>query len=330
MLETLNEEPDRFFYFNNGITIVCDRAEKMTARGRDVLRVSNPQVINGQQTTRTLASSIKKAARAAVLVKVICVPREHRPNEDEYDELGSQIVAGTNWQTAITPSDLMANDRRQIELEGALRNRGYLYLRKRQTKGEARRHGGGKNYLLIKKEELAQAVAGCDLDPIIIRSGREKLFEEERYTTVFPNSDPLYYLPRYWLFREVTSWSKGVPARGYAKWMVLNFIWSELSEFLRRPRTVQVFVKACEPRQDKKITDPLGRAINTVFKEALRYYRKNRGAGEAQLDISIFFKNRKNHHRMFEKYWTSISKASDKSFRKNLQRVQKAFEELAT
>ena len=231
MLDTLNEEPDRFFYYNNGVTIVCDRAEKKTSRGRDVLQVSNPQVINGQQTTRTLASSMRNAAKAAVLVKVICVPRG-----SGYDELISQIVAGTNWQNSITQSDLMANDRRQIELEGALRNRGYFYLRKRQTKGEARRHGGGKNYLIVKKEEFAQAVAGCDLDPFIIRSGREKLFEEERYKTVFPNSDPLFYLPRFWLFRQVTHWSQGVPARGYTKWMVLNFVWSEIYSIMRRNR----------------------------------------------------------------------------------------------
>ena len=222
----------------------------------------------------------------------------------------------------------MANDRRQIELESALRNRGYFYLRKRQTKGEARRHGGGKNYLIVKKEELAQAVAGCDLDPIIIRSGREKLFEEERYKTVFPNSDPLFYLPRFWLFRQITHWSQGVPARGYTKWMVLNFVWSEISGIVRRDRIAQAFVKALEPPQDKKIADVLGRAINIVFNEALRYYRKNRGSGDAQLDISLFFKNRKNHHRMFEKFWASVPGSREK-FGRNVQRIQKALEELA-
>jgi hypothetical protein len=48
---------------------------------------------------------------------------------------------------------------------------------------------------------LAQAVAGCDLDPYIIRSGRDKLFEEELYSQVFPNSDPDFYLPRFRLMR---------------------------------------------------------------------------------------------------------------------------------
>ncbi len=152
MLQTLEQEPDLFFYFNNGITIVCDRAEKIAARGRDLLRVSNPQIINGQQTTRTLASSMKKATKAAVLVKVICVPRQDRQAGIDYDQLVSQIVVGTNWQTAITKSDLVSNDQRQIELESALRNRGYLYLRKRQTKGEARRYSGSKNYLLLRAD----------------------------------------------------------------------------------------------------------------------------------------------------------------------------------
>lgn len=62
MTETLSEEPDHFFYYNNGITIICDRAEKRSHSGVDFLRVSNPQVINGQQTSRMLALDKHKAA----------------------------------------------------------------------------------------------------------------------------------------------------------------------------------------------------------------------------------------------------------------------------
>jgi hypothetical protein len=112
--------------------------------------------------------------------------------------------------------------------------------------------------------------------------------------------------------------------------MVLNFMWSELSEFLRPARVVQAFVKACEPPRDKTIVNPLGQAINIVFKEALRYYRQNRGVGDAQLDLSLFFKNRKGHHEMFEKYWTSISEKQQKTFSRNLQRIQSALGELGS
>jgi hypothetical protein len=55
MRDTLKEKPERFWYYNNGITIVCDRATRIQERGKDRLRIENPQIINGQQTTRVLA-----------------------------------------------------------------------------------------------------------------------------------------------------------------------------------------------------------------------------------------------------------------------------------
>lgn len=55
MVATLKNEPERFFYYNNGITIICDEAERKSAQGRDFLQVGNPQIINGQQTTRVVS-----------------------------------------------------------------------------------------------------------------------------------------------------------------------------------------------------------------------------------------------------------------------------------
>src|SRR5713226_613256 len=101
-------EPERFFYYNNGITIVCDEAERKGAQGRDFMQVGNPQIINGQQTTRVLAASPQDAAKACVLVKVIRVPRDVDGDGEAFEGLVSRIVAGTNWQNAIKPSDLMS------------------------------------------------------------------------------------------------------------------------------------------------------------------------------------------------------------------------------
>ena len=70
-------EPDNFWYFNNGVTIVCDSARKTAERGQAILRVTNPQIINGQQTTRVLFSTAPPQARkASVLVRAISVPRD--------------------------------------------------------------------------------------------------------------------------------------------------------------------------------------------------------------------------------------------------------------
>jgi hypothetical protein len=136
-----------------------------------------------------LATDKDKAAEASVLVKVMQVPREPG-GSDGFDTFVSQIVANTNWQNAINYSDLVSNDRVQIEIERALRKVGYLYLRKRQKKSEARK-AAGKIYCLVKKEELAQAVAACEMDPVVVREGKNKLFGEH-YKSVFPNTDAHY------------------------------------------------------------------------------------------------------------------------------------------
>jgi hypothetical protein len=228
--------------------------------------------------------------------------------------------------TCAASSQPLSGFRQHLDhFQHAHRKRGYLYLRKRQKKGEAR-SGGGKQHQIVKKEELAQAVAGCDLDPTIIRSGRERLFEEDRYSSVFPNTDPNFYLPRYWLLREVTSCARGAPARGYTKWMVLNFMWSELSPLLRSKRVSESFIKACERPQNYKIMVPLDRAINMVYLEALRYYRQNRGTGETQQDISIFFKNRRNLHRLFPKHWKATAHTHRMRFAASLEQIHAALE----
>jgi hypothetical protein len=140
MKETLHKEPEFFWYYNNGVTIVCDSAEQVSHSGSKVLRLVNPQIINGQQTTRTLHECVGKSSKATVLVRVISVPRDSDPDAQRFENLVSRIVAATNWQNAIRASDLMANDRRQIELERNLRKLDYQYLSKRQSKGEAKRN----------------------------------------------------------------------------------------------------------------------------------------------------------------------------------------------
>jgi len=327
MIETLESEPEKFFFYNNGITVVCDSAERKGAQGRDFLRVDNPQIINGQQTTRTLAAHAKLAEKASVLVKVIVVPRNTHHGAG-FDDLVSAIVAGTNWQNAIKQSDLMSNDRRQIELERALRKIGYMYLRKRQSKGETRKLIGRGQYRMISKEEMAQAVAGCELDPTIIRSGREKLFSEHFYSTVFPNADPDFYLPKYWLMREVSRASKGKPERAYAKWLVLNFMWSQVGPLLRGNHRPRSFRQICEQQTAEGVSQ-LNKAIDLSFQESLRFFRENRGSGETATDVSAFFKSRRGLEKQFAKFWKTASEGRRKSFEKAIGQLKVILNELS-
>jgi hypothetical protein len=324
MEATLQSEPEYFWYYNNGVTIICDEAKLESSRGREILRVTNPQVINGQQTTRTLARNRSKRSAASVLVRVIRVPRSGQRSGHDFETLVSRIVSATNWQNAIRPSDLMSNDRRQIEIERQLRKLHYLYLRKRMTKGEARRAAGARHLRLIKKDELAQAVAACDLDPFIVREGKEGLFEERLYPQVFPTADPNYYLSRYWLMREISYAARGYPERAYAKWLALNFAWQSLEPLCRKRAHATAFREACE-RDAHMVVTPLLHALDRVFVAALRFYRFNRGSGPTAIDVSSFFK-RRNLDKEFARFWRGPRNPGRTSFKGAWTRFEKALD----
>ena len=322
MRATLIEEPEKFFYYNNGVTIICDKAEKISKKGRDILRVSNPQIINGQQTTRTLSALPAQARKASVLIKVIQVPRDAREQEDGFESLVSAIVQGTNWQNPVKQSDLGVNDRRQIEIERELRKLTYLYLRKRQSKSEAKRAANAKYLKTIKKEEFARAVAACEMDPILLRLGVENFFSEEQYHDVFPNADPNFYLPRYWLMWHTNKVAKRHTQGGYSKWLVLNFMCSRFASIVRASKRAVIFRKLCESRDDYLYRN-LHRAIDKVFIAARKYYSKNKG----NMTFLDFFKAKKGRDKEFQKFWQTPANKSRRLFDKYIKKVEEKITE---
>ena len=299
MASTLQKQPEYFWYFNNGVTIVCNSARTTSERGTSILRVNNPQIINGQQTTRTLHQTTTKDA--AVLVRVISIQRSGSSAEQQFESLVSNIVAATNWQNAILPSDLRSNDARQVALERDFAKVRYHYLRKRQTKREAKRVLGSQHWFRVKKEELAQVVGACDLDPQLVRSGKEGLFEPPTYDRIFDGRTVQEYLSMYWLGRLVKRRGSGKPNRPYAKWHVLHMLWNQVRPVLSRKRAAEYFRAEAERNRWSPALDSL---TQQIYLAALTFYRLNKGEGDAAVDISNFF-YRTGQHRHFQSFWNS-------------------------
>lgn len=298
MKETLKSQPEHFWYFNNGITIVCDSARKTAEKGRAILRVTNPQVINGQQTARTMHNSPTKAA--SVLVRVISIPRGRDRTVREFERLVSDIVASTNWQNAILPSDLRSNDTCQVALQRDLAKVRYHYLRKRQTKREAKRSMGNLNWFWIKKDELAQIVGACELDPYVVRSGKEGLFKPPHYERIFDGRSVREYLNMYWVGRIIKHQGKGVPDRAYAKWYALHVLWHHVGPILRSKSAADCFRERAERNRPFRGT---AAAADHIYRSLIEFFRARRGRGAAGIDISNFF-YRPHQHTAFEKYWS--------------------------
>lgn len=218
----------------------------------------------------------------------------------------------------------MSNDRRQIDIERQFRKLNYGYMRKRQTKGEARRSLGAFRRL-IKKEELAQAVAACELDPLIVREGKEGLFEGTTYDRVFGSTDPFFYLCRYWLMREVGYAAKGYPERGYAKWLVLHFVWGRFSSLVGTGAAKQAFRELWE-KQNISAMRPLFAANDCAYSAAIQFYKSRRGRGAKARDVSSFFK-RKGLHLEFERFWKGSGNRYRSRFAKAWKRLDTIIEE---
>jgi hypothetical protein len=314
---TLKDEPSNFWYYNNGVTIICDEAKGITERGFKKLRVTNAQIINGQQTTRTLASH--PDTFATVLAKVIVVPRDSEAEKARYSHLLNQIVTATNWQNAIGQTDLRSNDPEQVRLERELRKLDYFYVRKRQTRSEARRAAGNRDQWFIKKEDIARFAGACLVDPLEVRLGRNRLFEDDVYPIIFDGKPAIEYLIFYWLGRTVSYHSRGDARRAYAKWLVLHFIWSQVGSQMKNHEVMEKFRYLSERFSWEKSLVPLYAAINSIFTVAMAFYRVNRKTKEGVVDESGFFK-RKNLHREFQRFWNSSRNTKRAEVKRQLRR----------
>ena len=319
MEETLKTNAEDFFYLNNGVTISCDGVDTRELR-RGVLIARHPQIINGQQTTRTLADDrfAGKARNARVLVRVF---------ESPSDKLTDKVVLGVNHQNPIKEADLRANDDRQIAIERNLQRMGIGYGRKRESKQELKKRlpQGVKIYT---KEDFARAVGGCNLDPSVVRAGLDNLFRE-KYDAIFPtNADPYYYLSRYCVMEAVNYRSRGYPSRAYAKWMVLRFMWGQFSPVIshRKPAFYNLLMGG--QTSGHQLARLMRRSAELVFVEALKFYREESGQAAKKKDVSIFFKNTRGLSEKFDKFWRTKTPAKKRGeFRECLRKTGKVLKE---
>lgn len=135
----------KFYYLNNGITIVCDTCEYAPHTRSPRVSLTNLQVVNGGQTTHALFEAFQndeeKLRNVLVLVR-ICEAKDRTITE--------RISETTNSQTPVSSRDLRANDGIQKRLEEQFRDLGYFYERKKNLYIEEARHKRLDNELLAQ------------------------------------------------------------------------------------------------------------------------------------------------------------------------------------
>ncbi|MWA04945.1 hypothetical protein F8568_032190 [Actinomadura sp. LD22] len=132
--ETLLNEPENFWYFNNGITVLCDSIEPhwLGRRRPDEpvrLAMKGVSVVNGAQTVSAIHEAMKKdeerVEEADVTVRAYSLGRD-RP------AYAKKITETTNTQNDVSQRDFIALDGTQAQIrEDFLLSLGKLYVFKR-------------------------------------------------------------------------------------------------------------------------------------------------------------------------------------------------------
>lgn len=111
LVHTLTEEPAHFWYYNNGITVLCDRVEKAERSARApqhrplALTLHNASVVNGAQTVRAVAEALAQgdaAAEARITVRIIVTGDEN--------DFAKETTKATNRQNSVGARDFIALD----------------------------------------------------------------------------------------------------------------------------------------------------------------------------------------------------------------------------
>lgn len=113
---TLLENPEHFWYFNNGITVLCDSIQKSardstTKTGKFTL--AGASVVNGAQTVQSIHTAVSQqsedSADGRVWVRLISL--ENCP--EDFDK---SITEATNTQNRVEARDFVALDQAQRQL----------------------------------------------------------------------------------------------------------------------------------------------------------------------------------------------------------------------
>lgn len=138
LIDTLTQEPEKFWYFNNGITALCTSIDKKpiggSSRQTGYFECKDFRIVNGAQTTGAIASAVSKStgdmANARVPVRIISL--ENSPEDFE-----REVTRYNNTQNRIERRDFVALDPEQerIRTELQLEDISYTYKSGELTTG---------------------------------------------------------------------------------------------------------------------------------------------------------------------------------------------------
>lgn len=159
--DVLKNEPENFFYYNNGIKILCNKITRKAAYSTDhvtgLFVLEGVSLVNGAQTTGAIGSVFAETpevlSKASVLIQMIDLG-------EASEKQAMQITKLSNKQNRIDGKDFVSLDPQQDRLRMELSFTGIQYLYKSGAKVDDPDH-----QITLEESIIAQA---CSLDDLSI------------------------------------------------------------------------------------------------------------------------------------------------------------------
>lgn len=271
--QTLDSDHEKFWYFNNGMCILCDDANLVPEQ--TYIRIVNPQIINGCQTARSIERYYGDLT-GEVLVRVI---------ESKDYEFVNAITLFQNTSNPVKKRDLKSNEPIQIRLKTEFKRQRWYYETKRgqefnrlAKKNRFMRtyfrsnHGG---YKIIDNEDVAKVLAAINIGPpTAVSSGSEDFFDELYNKIFFPIISTANCLAptifhkmvknSYDSRRRFHEFRKGQTFRNPASFYVLRFIYDSLGRTSKWEKKLIEFYENSDHRVHEKFNRSFSKVVTDL------------------------------------------------------------------
>ncbi len=168
--ETLQTDPGKFFYYNNGITIVVSDFVEL---GDNMIKLYAPQIVNGAQTSNSILDHSKRTKNMDGSMTVTIIKAD-----DEQEQ--NNITKYRNSQNSVRGKDLVSLMDFHKSIKSQLKNCGYFYeiqagsfdTKSKSKQCEYEGDSTYNNYLpdnhkkvIVAKDAIQALVAGIEQRP---------------------------------------------------------------------------------------------------------------------------------------------------------------------
>lgn len=173
IMETIDQQPDNFWAYNNGITALVNSYRIVEESSEKKLSISGITIINGAQTTGAI-SSVNSLKDALIPIRfIVCNDKN----------IIDDIINNNNKQNEILPSDLRSNDKMQNRLRAEFEPYTKLYY-SGGRRGDIR---PSRSKEILDPYLVAQALLAFHGDCVTAYNSRTDLWSNDQlYSSIFP------------------------------------------------------------------------------------------------------------------------------------------------